>query len=62
MSSHSSNTEEGEAWLLQVESRGEEFEEIFMDEDEGTLSEFTLLLLREGPWLVSPLILTPNNP
>ena len=35
MSSPSSNTEEGEAWLLQVESRGEEFEEIIMEEDEG---------------------------
>ena len=35
MSSPSSNTEEGEAWLLQVESRGEEFEEIVMEEGEG---------------------------
>ena len=35
MSSPSSNTEEGEAWLLQVESRGEEFAEIVMEEDEG---------------------------
>ena len=35
MSSPSSNTEEGEAWLLQVESMGEELEETIMEEDEG---------------------------
>ena len=35
MSSPSFNNEEDEAWLLQVESREEESEEIVMEEDEG---------------------------
>ena len=35
MSYPSSNDEEGDAWLLQVESRGEGVEEVAMEEDEG---------------------------
>ena len=55
MSSPSSNTEEGEAWLLQVESRGEEFAEIVMEEDEGDSLEVHPPALRGALWLASPL-------